>query len=481
MAVVVVLGLLSITLALSYSMLRTQVTCAQIQSNSLRRSSAQMAAMAGIQDALRSISEPGWAGVGLPITGNLSNTESYSVTIETGDASLTPSHPDYAEYPYRLTLISTGLAENAADSNQQSIHHLRVVVQLVRRKLADPPSGWSQVVPHTVYQWSNQDVDYELPVRIEGSCYLQGRLRLCQQYPNGDAKSQYLGDLELMRVAGFPDHRPFDGPVYLPFSRNPHRSLLVNELNLSVYDIPSSNSPPFAHTGNISTYRLYPGGQEYVPQALSSSLSATTLGPDPVTNPLGVYTRHGTVRIGDNVTVQGLLATWGHSSGTDVYIDGNNVTFEAVQLPPLVDDSNTYELPAVASKDDIYMENHSSGSIKGVVYAGDDYEVLHAYTDVQLHLTGKLVCRELQFKPNETWHLLNWISALSEFKEQGATAYFPQWVEQNRGLASNPMLTVKPDTSGVIHHWHDWTQPLFVPHPDDGGLRWEVIDWRDEG
>jgi len=481
MAVIVVLGLLSITLALSYSMLRTQVNCIQIQSNSLRRSSSHMAAMAGIQVALRSIGEPDWAGVGVPVTGNLSDTESYSVTIETGDASLTSSHPDYAEYPYRLTLVSTGLAQDPVDSNQQSTHQLRVVVQLVRRKLADPPSGWSQVVPYTVYQWSSRTVDYELPARIEGSCYLQGRLRLCNRYPDGSAKSQYLGDLELMRTSGFPDHRPFDGPLYLPFSRNRNRSLLVNELNLSVNNIPARNSPPFSHPGEISTYRLYPGGQEYQPQALSWSLSDRTLGPDPETNPLGIYSRRGTVRIRDNVTVRGMLVTWGSGSSTDVYVDGDNISIEAVQLPPLVDESSTYELPAVAAKDDIYVFNHSSGSIQGVVYTGDDYEILSNYTDVQLHLVGKLVCGELEFQRHRTWDHLNWNSALNDFEDQSAIPYFPQWVEQNRGLAPDPTVTVKPDTSGVVHHWHDWTQPLFVPHPDDGGLRWEVIDWRDEG
>jgi len=481
MAMVVVLGLLSITLALSYSMLRTQVNCVQIQSNSLRRSSAKMAAMAGIQAALRSISEPDWAGVDVPVTGNLSNSESYSVTIETGDASLTPSHPDYAEFPYRLTLLSTGLAQDTVDSNQQSTHQLRVVVQLVRRKLADPPSGWSQVVPYTVYQWSSRNVDYELPVRIEGPSYLQGRLRLCHRYPDGDAKSQYLGDLETMRTAGHPDHRPFDGPLYLPFSRNPDRSLLVNELNLSVNNITASSSAPFSHPGEISTYRLYPGGQEYQPQSLSSSLSNATLGPDPETNPLGVYARRGTLRVRDNVTVRGLLLTWGSDSGTDVYVDGDNITFEPLQIPPLVDDSNTYELPAVAAKDDFYVFNHTSGSVQGVVYVGDDYEILSNYTDIQFHLAGKLVCGELEFQQHDTWDDLNWNSALNQFEDQSAIPYFPQWVEQHRGLAPDPVVTVKPDTSGVVHHWHDWTEPLFVPHPDDGGLRWEVIDWRDEG
>ncbi len=479
MAVVVVIGLLSITLALSYSMLRTQVTCVQIQSNSLRRSDAQLAAMAGIQAALRSMSQPDWAGVGVPVVGSVSKTDSYTVTVETGDASLDPSHPDYDEYPYRVTLISTGTARDPANPNQQSIHRLRVVVQLVRRKLADSPSGWSQVLPYTVYQWSSRHVDYELPARIQGPCYLQGRLWLCHHYPNGDAEGQYLGDLERMRAAGFPDHRPFDGPLYMPFSRNPNRSSLVNDLNLSVNNIPARNKQPFSHPGNIQVYRLYPGGQEYQTESLSSVVKNAALENDVLTNPLGVYTRGGSLQVRDNVSVQGFLLTWGGHSGTDIYVDGKNIKFQAVQLPPLAGDSNTYQLPAVAAGDDIYVFDKANASIKGAVYAGDDYDILSDHKDVQIHVRGKLVCGELEFHRKRKWDRFDWDDALEDFEDQHSIPYFPQWLEKHKGLASNPLVTVQPDSDGVVHHWPDWNQPIFVPHPDDGGLRWEVVEWTD--
>lgn len=479
MAVVIVIGLLSITLALSYSMLRTQVTCVQIQSNSVRRSSAQMAAIAGVQATLHAMSQPDWAGVGVPVVGNVSDTDSYSVTVETGDPSLDPSHPEYDEYPYRVTLISTGSAQDPVNPSQESIHQLHVVVQLVRRKLADPPSGSSQVLPYTVYQWSHHQVEYELPARIEGPCYLQGRLRLCHHYPDADAKSQYLGDLEQMRASGLPDHRPFDGPLYLPYSRNPDLSLLANELNLPVNNVSAGNSPPFSHPGHISHYRLYPGGQEYQAQRLSWLLRDETLERDALVNPLGLYTRHGGLLVGRNVTVRGTLVTWGGHIGTDISMGGNNITFEAVQLPPLAGDSSTYQLPAIAAGDDIRVYSHTHASISGAVYARDDYEITSNHGNVQIHLQGKLVCGDLEIQRKWSWHRLNWRRAMDDFEDQNSIAYLPQWIEEHKGLASDPLVTIQPDSNGVVHHWPDWSQPIFVPHPDDGGLRWEVIEWKD--
>ena len=40
-------------------------------------------------------------------------------------------------------------------------------------------------------------------------------------------------------------------------------------------------------------------------------------------------------------------------------------------------------------------------------------------------------------------------------------------------------IVVRPDPAGVSYHWLDWSQPLFVLHPDDGGLKWDLIEWQD--
>jgi hypothetical protein len=63
MTVIVVLGVISITLALSYAMLRSQVTSVQIQSNLDRRNAARQAAYAGVSAALRAMHQSSWGGV----------------------------------------------------------------------------------------------------------------------------------------------------------------------------------------------------------------------------------------------------------------------------------------------------------------------------------------------------------------------------------------------------------------------------------
>ena len=57
-------------------------------------------------------------------------------------------------------------------------------MQLVRRKFADEPTNWDDLQQHTVYQWGSNDVFMELPMHIEGPLYLQGKIKLCEKYPN---------------------------------------------------------------------------------------------------------------------------------------------------------------------------------------------------------------------------------------------------------------------------------------------------------
>ena len=112
MAVVMILGLLAITMAMSYSMMRSQAINAQIQHNSQRGGHARQAAITGLATALRKIHQDDWEGIDTEFTGWLSTTESYSVSFATGDAALTPGDPDYEMYPYRVTITSVGRVED---------------------------------------------------------------------------------------------------------------------------------------------------------------------------------------------------------------------------------------------------------------------------------------------------------------------------------------------------------------------------------
>ncbi|MDA1054781.1 MAG: hypothetical protein O3C40_30510, partial [Planctomycetota bacterium] len=198
MSIILVLALVSMTLALSYAMLRTQATIEQTERNTSHRSTARQAAMTGMSVALRTITEPTWGGVDVGLNGSLGDGSTYAVSFATGDASLAVTDPDYSEYPYRLTITSIGSVVDPANPQIQATHQLRSVVQLVRRKLTDPPSNWSTIQPYTVYQWgtgSGREVDIESPVHVAGPVYLQNQINYLANYPNDG------------------DDKPFDGSI----------------------------------------------------------------------------------------------------------------------------------------------------------------------------------------------------------------------------------------------------------------------------
>jgi len=60
-----------------------------------------------------------------------------------------------------------------------------------------------------------------------------------------------------------------------------------------------------------------------------------------------------------------------------------------------------------------------------------------------------------------------------------ATSKFPEWLATNHGLDSAPRFHARPAITTTHYHWHDWSQPLFAAHPNDQGLRWDLIEWRD--
>src|SRR5687767_7360645 len=76
-AVVIVLGLLAVTLAISYATLRGQGTSTQLARNSSRALDARVAAQSGLAAALRKISENAWAGVDSTVRSNVTDNSWY--------------------------------------------------------------------------------------------------------------------------------------------------------------------------------------------------------------------------------------------------------------------------------------------------------------------------------------------------------------------------------------------------------------------
>src|SRR6266487_4394057 len=76
-AVVMVLGLLAITLAISYATLRGQGTTSQLARNNSRALDARVAAQSGLAAALRKISENAWGGVNTTLSSYITNNSWY--------------------------------------------------------------------------------------------------------------------------------------------------------------------------------------------------------------------------------------------------------------------------------------------------------------------------------------------------------------------------------------------------------------------
>jgi hypothetical protein len=223
--IVLVLGLLAVTLAVSYAMMRTQATSLQIQTNQERRGDARQAALTGMAVALRRIHDADWAGVDTPVSGTLADGSIYEVEFATGDDALQAGDEDFDEYPFRLTLTSTGYAIDSSDSGRRSEYRVEAVVQLVRRAFAAEPAAWTNLNSFTLVQWADQKTNIEIPARIEGPVKLGGTLELCADYPDDTPRARYLGDLEKMREDGRGDYRPFNGPITLPFDQSSSATL----------------------------------------------------------------------------------------------------------------------------------------------------------------------------------------------------------------------------------------------------------------
>ena len=205
-SVLLVMALLTMTLALSYAMVRLNFTVERTHTNYQRLGDCRQAAYAGISAALRKMQQSSWSGVGVNLTGNLGSGLSYSVTFVSGDASLVPGSSDYGELPYRVTVTSTGTAADPANPSVSSVHRVEAIVRLIPRKLYDPPTNWSTLQNYTLYQWgavAGDTLSLDLPVRVEGPIFAQNTVAIAPSYPTGDRRSApFAGQIDEVAVLG---------------------------------------------------------------------------------------------------------------------------------------------------------------------------------------------------------------------------------------------------------------------------------------
>jgi hypothetical protein len=200
MAVLVVLALVSIALAMSYALLRSQTTSVQLTANNSRSSQARQAALTGLSAGLRAMRLSSWNGVGSTLAGSINATDSYSVTFTAGDSSLAPEAADYSLLPYRVTLLSTGTSIDPAQPTVNSVYKIQAVAELVPREVSSQPSSWSTMLSYAVYQWNSSGVYMAVPCHIEGPVRLQGGIMVANIHHWGTTtRNRYYSDLNLMR------------------------------------------------------------------------------------------------------------------------------------------------------------------------------------------------------------------------------------------------------------------------------------------
>jgi len=498
-AVLMVLLLISMTLGLSYAAIRSQSTALRINRNSDRRLSARTAAVTGLTMALKKMSTRDWAGVDTTLTGVPAKYESFQVTYTTGDPSLTPGDPDYEEFPYRVTLLATGYAADPDRPESVAAHRIRAVVRLIPRALASEPDVWPEMTGYTLYQHDRGTFAVNVPLRVEGPVRIQRKLDLAEGYSwKNDAKERYLGDLEAMRSAGQPDWRPLNGPLDLPHNRQEGGllSLLETEMNVPTNDVATKVATGWRHPGPWTTYQIYPGGKVYRVPALRQNQWNVRWEPDPLTNPLGIYYRSGPIYLYNNVTIRGTLVCTGSWNG-DLHFRGRNVHLQSVDLPPLEGTDVPVRLPLTILQDDLQIWYGAEGSITGLLTARDDFEIKRDQQyDMSVAIEGQVVARDFQIRGRSDWDRESdwWKDCYDRFVEETdgdddgngdggetVTDYFPLWLQQNHGLDPNPRLTVKPETTKARYHWHESGNPIYVPHPDDDGLRWDLLQWTEGG
>lgn len=478
MALLVVIGLLSIGVALSLAMSYGQGTTLRVQSSANRRDGARQAALTGLTVALGKMHRTGWAGVGTTLTGSVSGTETYAVSFTAGDDSLTAGSASYGELPYRVTLLSTGYATDPGNSASVASYRMRAVVKLIPRALSSEPSFWSTARTYTTYQADDDDFRVDLPVRFQGSVRILGALRLGESYPSS-GNTRYFSDLKLLNDAGT-DYRPFTGPVALPYasSTSTNLSKLTTQLALTTTDLAASTNDLTLSSWQ-TTYKLYTGGPTYDMQTVSSSLSNTTLAPNTATNPLGIYYNASKITVGSNVSVQGTLF-----SPVEIEITGTGVSFSPVSAIAVQGSSDPIRLPVLMSNL-VTVGDGAGVTASGHVQAGDKFTVSSGTAATVFNLTGRLVAEEFRVHPRTQWTSFSWSLAWTFFSWQ-LTQSNPQtnWVSYlgGWGLANQPLITIAPDaTNRREFYYRANSNPVYAAGSGDAGLYWDLIDWKELG
>ena len=479
-AVLLVLLLITLTLALSYAGIRTQYMAFMVQRNSDRRAVAQQTAVTGMTMALKKMQNSSWAGFGSTLNGTLTTSESFTATYTYGDASLTSGSADYNDYPFRGTISATGKSVDPVNPQSITTYQISAVVRLVPRQMTAEPSDWSTMQQYMVYQTFSQPFEIDIPCQLSGPVRIQGALKIAPDYPDNPGSTswiRYLSDLYSMRSGGYSDYRPFIGSVsYVSGAIDgTNMSALTTYLHTSTSTLALNQAKSdWVQPSGFSTYQIYPGGPTYTIPTVTNNLQSVTLGPNPMTNPLGIFYYNGDLTIKNAVTITGSLFCKGNLT-----LDGNNIQFQAVELPGFFGAGNSVRLPAIICNNLTVNSTVSSGSIKGLIAVFSTLTIAKASQTQTIPITGRIISKVFYIKERTPWDTTNWPLLYSIYWTyyRLSIPYFPVYMSGSPGLNYQPLLTINPDTTSITYHWPTPNSSVFLVNPSDGALRWEVVKW----
>jgi hypothetical protein len=493
-AAFVVLLLLSITLALSYASMRTQAVNVEIFRNSLIRPVARQNAITGLTLAMKQMTLSTWTGTETTFSGTLSPYDSFQVTYTTGDPSLTSGSSSYSDYPWRVTLLSTGYSADPINPTKTASYQVRAVVHLVPRALQTEPTNWSTMLAYTAYQTQGYGTfEVSIPSQIQGAVNIQCQTGMSREiWSNSTIRTRYYDDLNPLRNSQNLDWRPFTGNVsianwfnVIQYSDTP---TLLTALGLASTNtgMPSGNG--WNPVGTTSTYRLYAGGKQYQVKSVSGSLQSVSYQPDPVANPLGIFYSSGQVSLYNNVKFTGTLV-----AGGNVTVCGTGTQFNPLALPSLYNTTTPIQLPVLVGAGGFYMNSSSGTAITGQMSLAGTFNIGTApQAAISMTMIGQLIASSIYMPGRSEWINAGstwWTNTYNAFMGQHGSSpqalYFPYYLQKTTTLNPVPQLVIKPNSTTISYHWQsllnaqNTENPIFIPASGDGGLRWDLYQWTD--
>ncbi len=196
---------------------------------------------------------------------------------------------------------------------------------------------------------------------------------------------------------------------------------------------------------------------------------------DPVSNPLGLFYASGDVTLDNNATLKGTLIGANH-----ITITGANVTIAPVDLMPLQGTSTTIRPPTLLSSNDIIVSDTGSPTIDGLLTTFDKFNLKICPQAKALAMHGNVAARRFIMEGRNEFNVAAfwWSLLYTGFNSQSKIPYFPVYLS-GFGMQADPNVVFQPPSNPVTYIWPTNGFIVYIADPTDGGLRWELVDWRD--